>query len=109
MDEARAGMNEAIFRAVNERIEDLNETFAIVADTFEVVCECADAGCAVQIRIASDVYERVRSGSTLFILAPGHETEEIEEIVDKHDTYYIVRKDAAVPKQVAEQTDPRSH
>lgn len=108
MDEARAAMNEAIFRAVNERIEDLNETFAIVTDTFEVVCECGDAGCAMQIPVSSGAYERVRAGSTLFIVAPGHETAELEEIVEKQDAYYIVRKGAGVPKRIAEQTDPRS-
>ena len=109
MDErgARVGMNEALFRAVNERVEDLNESFATVTDTFEVVCECGDAGCVAQIRVASDAYERVRAGATLFIVVPGHETAEIEEIVDKQDAYYIVRKDAWLPKRIAEETDPR--
>jgi hypothetical protein len=39
---------------------------------------------------------------------PGHETVEIEEIVDKQDTYYVVRKEADVAKRVAKKTDPRS-
>jgi len=38
---------------------------------------------------------------------PGHEKAEIEEIVDKQDAYYIVRKDAGLPKRIAEETDPR--
>lgn len=109
MDEraARFGMNEALFRAVNERVEDLNESFATVTDAFEVVCECGDAGCVAQIRIASDAYERVRAGATLFIVVPGHEKAEIEEIVVKQDAYYIVRKDAWLPKRIAKETDPR--
>jgi hypothetical protein len=77
--EARVGMNEALFRAVNERIEDVNESFATLTDAFEVVCECGDAGCLRQIRMASDAYERVRAGATLFIVVPGHETAEIED------------------------------
>ena len=85
-------MNEALFRAVNERVEDLNESFATLTDTFEVVCECGDAGCVAQIRIASDAYERVRAGATLFIVVAGHEKLEIEEIVDRQDAYYIVRR-----------------
>ena len=104
---ARVGMNEALFRAVNERVEDLNEAFATVTEAFEVVCECGDAGCVAQISIASDVYERVRAGATLFIVVAGHETPEIEEVVDKQDAYYIVRKDAELPKRIAEETDPR--
>ena len=106
--EARVGMNEALFRAVNERIEDVNESFAIVTDEFDVICECGDAGCVAQIRIASGAYERVRAGATLFIVVPGHEAVEIEEVVDKQDAYYIVRKQSGFPKRVAERTDPRS-
>jgi recombinational DNA repair protein RecR len=106
--EARVGINEALFRAVNERIEDLNEAFATVTDVFEVVCECGNAGCVTQIRIASDAYERVRAGGTLFIVVPGHETAEIEAVVDRQDGYYVVRKEADVAKRVAKKTDPRS-
>jgi hypothetical protein len=86
------GVNEALFRAVNERIEDVNESFATVTDAFAVVRECGDAGCVTQIRIASDAYERVRAGAT----------------VDKQDGYYVVRKEAEVAKRVAKKTDPRS-
>jgi hypothetical protein len=57
--------------------------------------------------IASDPYERVRAAPTLFIVVPGHETAEIEEIVDKQDAYYVVRKAANVAKWVAKETDPR--
>ena len=100
-------MNEALFRAVNERIEHLNESFATVTEMFEVVCECGNSACAAQISIATDAYERVRAGATLFIVLPGHETAEIEEIVDKQDAYYVVRKEADVAKWVAKETDPR--
>ena len=106
--EARVGMNEALFRAVNERIEEVNESFATVTDAFEVVCECGDAGCVKQIRIASDAYERVRADATLFVVVPGHETTEIEEIVNEQNAYYIVRKQADIAKRVAKKTDPRS-
>jgi hypothetical protein len=109
MDErqTRVGQNEAVFRAVNERIEALNEAFAAVTETFEVVCECGDSGCIKQIPIAIDAYERVRRDATLFITAPGHETADTEDIVEKHDDHYVVRKHPGLPERVAEQTDPR--
>ena len=91
---------------IRRHIDD--DDFATVTDVFAVLCECGDAGCVTQIRIASDAYERVRGGPTLFIVVPGHETAEIEEIVDKQDAYYVVRKEAEVAKRVAEKTDPRS-
>jgi len=109
MDEraARVSENEALFRNVNERIEQLNESFATVTDTFEIICECADPGCVMQISIASDAYERVRTDATLFIVAPGHEDSELEDIIDTQSDYLVVRKHAGLPTRIAEETDPR--
>lgn len=109
MDErvTRVGKNEALFRQVNERVEQLNESFATVTDTFEVVCECGDSGCVTQISIASDAYERVRTDPTRFIVAPGHEDSEVEDIVDTQSAYHVVRKHAGLPGRIAEETDPR--
>ena len=103
----RAGMNEALFRAVNERIEDLNESFATVTETFAIVCECADSGCVMQISIARDAYERVRTEATLFLVAPGHERPDIEDVIEEHGNYRVVRKRRGLPQRVAEQTNPR--
>ena len=110
MDErgARVAKNETVFRNVNERIEQLNESFATVTDTFEVICECGDSGCVTQISIATDAYERVRTDATLFIVAPGHEVSEVEDIVDRQSVYHVVRKHAGLPARIAEETDPRS-
>jgi hypothetical protein len=103
----RIGENEALFRQVNERIEGLNESFATVTGTFEIVCECADARCVNRIPIARDAYERVRADPTLFIVAPGHESPEVEEVVDQQIAYHVVRKQRGLPQQVAKRTDPR--
>ena len=110
MDErlaARVGANEAVFRAVNERIEDLNESFAAVTETFRIVCECGDPGCVTQIAIAHDAYEQVRADPALFIVVPGHESPEIESIVDDRVAYLVVHKHPGLAEQVAEETDPR--
>jgi hypothetical protein len=103
----RVGENEALFRRVNERIEDLNESFAVVTDTFEVVCECADSGCVRQISITRDAYEQVRADPTLFIVTPGHESPEVEGIVDERTAYHVVRKHPGLAEQVARETDTR--
>ena len=109
MDEraTRMGKNEALFRQVNERIEQLNQSLATLTDTFEVVCECSDSGCVTQISIASDAYERVRIDATLFIVAPGHENSEVEDIIETQSVYHVVRKHAGLPARIAEKTDPR--
>ena len=103
----RIGENEALFRQVNERIEGLNESFAEVTGTFEIVCECANTRCVTMIPIAPDAYEQVRADPTLFIVAPGHESSEVEAIVHTQIAYYVVRKHSRLPEQVARRTEPR--
>lgn len=105
--EAQVGKNQALFRQVNERVAQLNESFATFTNTFVLICECGDSGCVTQISIASDAYERVRTDATLFIVAPGHENSEVEDVVDTESAYHVVRKHAGLPSRFAQETDPR--
>jgi hypothetical protein len=50
----RVGRNEALFRAVDENLEGLNETFAVITDEFEIVCECGYGDCHQQLTIPKD-------------------------------------------------------
>jgi hypothetical protein len=59
----RLGVNEALFRTVNERLEELNESFATVTERFEIVCECGDPGCITRISMTKAAYEHVRARS----------------------------------------------
>jgi hypothetical protein len=110
MDERgrRIGENEALYRLVNERIESLNEAFGTFTGTITAVCECGDASCAAQIDIAVADYERVRAKATDFIVVPGHELADVEEVVEEHETFAVVRKRPGAPAHVARETDPRS-
>jgi hypothetical protein len=103
----RVGLNEAVFRQVNERLEKLNETFAPVTGRNEVVCECGDVSCAQVLELTESEYEDVRSEPNLFIVAPGHAATDIEHVVREGDGYEIVRKKLGVPTRIAEETDPR--
>jgi hypothetical protein len=76
---ARVGANEAVFRQVNERIEDLNQSFETFTETFKVVCECGDADCLDQITIIATAYNDVRADAALFIVVPGHADPEVED------------------------------
>lgn len=105
--ERRMGMNEAIFREVNEQIQKLTERFDNPSGRMTVVCECADGGCTAQFDLDVSTYERVRSDPRLFVVAPGHQFPEVEEIVDTQPEYEVVRKREGPPAQVAEETDPR--
>ena len=110
MDERakRIGENEALYRSINEKIEGLNETFGLVAESMAVVCECGDVTCTQQIELDIPTYERVRADPTQFVLVPGHEIPDVEHIVEEHETYNIIRKDPGDPARIARETDPRS-
>jgi hypothetical protein len=104
----RVGLNEAIFRQVNEQIKNLDDELGSDDGEITVICECGDAECTERIGLPLDIYERVRSDSLLYVIAPGHEFPEIESVVERSSGYEVVRKQAAEAVEVAEETDPRS-
>jgi len=104
----RLGLNEAMFREVNERVEDMNQTFASVTGSFDIFCECGDLSCTERVTVEKDVYERVRSDATHFLLRAGHEDPTVESVIESHDSYVIVAKEGDEVERVVEQTDPRS-
>ena len=105
----RIANNEALFRSVNERVQEINEAFAPHTDRFEIVCECGNVQCNEQIRVKPAAYEAVRADSALFFVVPGHEMPDVEDAVEHHETYNVVRKHPGLPQAIAEQQDPRSH
>jgi hypothetical protein len=102
----RIGLNEAVFREINERIEDLATTFE-VAEGLDLICECGDASCVSRIKMTREEYEELRSDATTFAVVSGHEILDVEEIVERHKTYNVVRKTASDAEKVAKATDPR--
>jgi hypothetical protein len=109
MDERgrRIGLNEALFREVNERVRGINAEFAERFAESQFVCECGDDGCTARVVLPVAEYERIRSDATLFVVCPGHEIEAVESVVAKHEGYYVIRKRTGEPRRIAEQTDPR--
>jgi hypothetical protein len=105
--ERRVGLNEAMVREVNERVEDINQTFASVTGTFDIFCECGDTACTERITVPMDVYERVRGESTHFLLLAGHEDPTLENVVETFDEFVIVEKEGVKVERVTEETDPR--
>lgn len=102
----RLGVNEAVFREINEGIERGQWPGEERAPT-SFRCECARLGCNKLIEVRLSEYERVRSNPRRFIVLPGHERSEVEVVVERNPGYLIVEKsDQAAEK--AEETDPRS-
>ena len=65
----RLGLNEAVFREVNERITDLAESFGLEEQQLDLVCECADPDCRNTVLLSSDDYDAIRPELVLY---PGH-------------------------------------
>lgn len=111
MDERarRIGLNEAVFRTVNEQIETLNRQFASIGDrTMDIVCECGDGGCMERVAVSVEDYERVRGDAAQFFVLPGHEIPDVEDVVEEGPGWNVVRKKEPGPARIAEETDPRS-
>ena len=106
--EERIGLNEAVFREVNERIEELAEGFGLASQPLDLVCECGDGSCLRRITMTHAEYEELRSDSHRFAVYPGHESPDLERVVDRREGYDIVQKEQGVPEQIAERTDPRA-
>jgi hypothetical protein len=105
--ERKIGLNEALFREVNERIGEVNRTFAAVTGVIDVMCECGDTHCIQRITVEQPAYEAVRRDGAQFLVVPGHEIVDVETVVEKNSTYYVVKKHAGEPEELAESTDPR--
>lgn len=109
MDERqrRIGLNEAVFREANERIEELNKTFEPLTGELVLVCECGQGDCAEKISMSASEYDAIRADATQFAIVPGHEIPDVESVVAHHEGYDVVRKEEGVPRRIAEVTDPR--
>ena len=104
--EARIGNNEALFRHVNERLEDVNDAFGSMTGDFEIVCECGDLDCADRIVIARDAYENLRADPLLFAIAHGHDAVGVEDVIEQRKRYSIVRKHPGSPAGHAAASNP---
>jgi hypothetical protein len=89
----RMAENQALFRSANERIKDrvaaLEES---EADRVPFLCECPNVDCTERIMLTLAEYEHVRPDPTWFVVRPGHERPEIDEVLERHETYLLVRK-----------------
>jgi hypothetical protein len=103
----RVAKNEALFREVNERIEEVNEKLDS-AELSDFLCECGDDDCTTPISLTLQEYEVVRSVPTHFAIAPGHEVIDVEEVLSTGERYSVVEKFAGEAGRIDVETDPRS-
>jgi hypothetical protein len=101
----RRARTEALFRDVNERIAESAERFD--ADATEFVCECADPSCTHRVEASLREYEQVRAEPTTFLVSPGHEQRDIEQVVSDRGRFRIVDKFQAAVRRTVVRLDSR--
>ena len=104
----RVGLNESLFREVNEQIESLNRDLGPEDRMMTAICECANGDCTERLEISVPEYEKVRADAHCYVIVPGHQLPEFESIVEHGEGYDVVRKQDGTAAAVAEETDPRS-
>ena len=109
----RLAKNESLFSEVNERISEISQELAPGAPNPELVdglvCECSDPECLERVGpLTIAEYEGVREDPRRFIIAAGHQAADVERIVDRQPSYWVVEKYEGPPSDVARERDPRS-
>jgi actin-related protein len=79
-----------MLRAANEAIQVNRHSPSDELLTF--LCECSATDCLIDLELTLLEYTSVRSDNLHFAVASGHETTEIERVVDEFDRYTVVAK-----------------
>src|SRR4051794_35147992 len=85
------------------RIADNEQRFRVFNDAVRAVrveldaesgfaCECGDAACTARIDISLEQYAHVRSDARWFAVVPGHEAPDVERVIERTQTHYVVEK-----------------
>lgn len=100
----RAAAAEINGRQVNEAIEPRGRP----EGTAVFVCECGHLGCSETVEIPVVEYEEVRTDFDRFLVVPGHEIEEVDEVVERRRGYLVVIKVEPDARAMARASDERS-
>lgn len=75
---------ENVFRQINEALLKL--------DNPHFICECSDASCTEPIEVSAEVIRSLHEDRNLYVVKPAHSNADLEEPVEAHDAFVIVRK-----------------
>jgi len=103
----RLARNEALFRDVNERVRAIAAVHGDDSHIYEFYCECSNADCTFQLKATLAEYEGVRAHPARFVIAPSHSLPEIEKVIEKGASWWVVEK-IGEPAKLVEDLDPRS-
>ena len=101
----RIAKTEALFRNVNEGIAEASER--LESDEGHFICECGDPSCTKRIELPINEYHRVRDDATKFVVEPGHEKDDLEQVVARRRGYSVIRKVDRVMTAIVRRLNPR--
>jgi hypothetical protein len=78
---------ENVFRQVNESMLKLDHP--------RFICECSDASCTEAVAVSAETMRTLHEDRNLYVLKPAHINTDLEELVEAHEAYVIVRKPGA--------------
>jgi hypothetical protein len=87
----RAAHNEEVFRTINDRIEEGAKKHG-VQEALPFHCECGIETCVEKVQLPPAEYDRIAADMARFVVVPGHETPNVEVVVERHDSYVVVEK-----------------
>ena len=96
----RLRRNEQVLRRVNGRIEELNRVALMVDDPADprgqaaFLCECAMSECSERIAVDVATYAALPAEPDRYVVIPGHESPEIEQVVARRSDYLVVTEAA---------------
>ena len=103
----RIADNESRFRDINERLRTDLEAVGDDPAPVHFVCECGRIDCAEAVPLTLPEYEAVRSDALTFLVVPGHQVPDVEDVVGLNERFATVRKHPESADRVRA-TDPRS-
>jgi hypothetical protein len=80
----------AIFRAVNDSLVELNDSFERLGLSWLTVCECADRLCIAHLELRREQYERIRAHPNRFVVSPGCARASAGRVVERTMHYCVL-------------------
>jgi len=79
----------ALYRVVNDQIEQLGDRWDLHDGPLAVLCECGHPSCVARIELAKPVYDAIRRQPARFVLKAGHELPGVDRVVERVDGYVV--------------------
>ncbi|MBW3538282.1 hypothetical protein KY386_02190 [Candidatus Parcubacteria bacterium] len=88
--------NEKLFKSLNQQVETVTEPLFKAEERrsvpVEFYCECSNRECVERVSLPIDEYRAVHRDPNCFLVKPGHDQRDIENVVQQTPRYWVVRK-----------------